>query len=454
MTMRTPIARRRQVQWIAALLLVPVLLAGCSVRVANNVPDETPTTTTATTARTPAAGGPCPTENASGGRGYTPRQLRTAYGVESLCQQGYTGKGQTAIVIVSYGSPTLQQDVDAFSQRFGLPKLTVDVRAPIGTAPFDATDQDMQGWAEETTLDVEMIHAIAPDAKVVVLTSPVDETEGTAGLPEFLQLEQYARDNHLGQVVNQSWDASEISLNDTAGRDEVAQYNAFYQDATTQQGLTFVAASGDSGATDYASAADYRAGKLSHTPTAGFPTDSPWVVSVGGTTLQVGNGAQVSETAWNSNGGASGGGFSMFNAEPSYQRLLPSSDQSQLANRRGVPDVAATADPSTALDIYVNGRIVPIGGTSAASPLWAGILLIADQMAGHPLGFVNPALYKVGTSAKAAQDFRDITSGNNSMPSAGVQGYQTASGWDPVTGLGAPVADHLLPDLIAAASAA
>jgi hypothetical protein len=81
------------------------------------------------------------------------------------------------------------------------------------------------------------------------------------------------------------------------------------------------------------------------------------------------------------------------------------------------------------------------------------MMAVANQMAGHPLGFVNPALYQIGTSAKAAQDFRDVTSGDNSQPQAGVQGFSAVPGWDPVTGFGSPLADHLLPDLIAAAGA-
>jgi subtilase family serine protease len=93
-----------------------------------------------------------------------------------------------------------------------------------------------------------------------------------------------------------------------------------------------------------------------------------------------------------------------------------------------------------------------VGGTSASAPLWAALIAIGNQMAGHPLGFVNPAIYQIGTSDKAAQDFRDITEGNNSQ--AGVQGYDAVAGWDPVTGFGSPIADKLLPDLIAVSAPA
>ena len=222
----------------------------------------------------------------------------------------------------------------------------------------------------------------------------------------------------------------------------------FLQASNTQQGITFFAASGDNGATDYS---DLKATQLSKTPTTSFPTDDPWVTSVGGTTLQK-DATGFQETAWNSNNGASGGGFSVFFSTPSYQQTLPTSVQSQLNNRRGVPDVAGNADPSTALAIYTSdGGWNLIGGTSASTPLWAAFMAIANQMAGHPLGFINPTLYKLAASSAYTQDFHDVTIGNNSIKNnqVQVQGYPAVTGWDPVTGLGTPILDKLLPDLIA-----
>jgi subtilase family serine protease len=436
----SPSARRRVSIAAAVLLLLALGLSACNLTVSDTLPGPTSSITPGST--------PCPDDAGLSFPAYSPTQMRVAYGVESLCQQGDTGKGETVVVIDSFGSPTLQQDIDKFSDRFGLPRVTLDIRTPLGAKPFNPSDGEMGGWAGETTLDVETIHAMAPGANIVVLTSPVDETEGTAGLPEFRQLEEYAVDNHLGTIVSQSFGASEISLNDAAGQAELAKWNSFYQQATTQQGITFVASSGDGGATDYANAADARAGRLANVPTTGFPADSPWVLAIGGTRLTL-QGSSVPEVAWS----GSGGGFSRFNAEPSYQQLLPASGQTELNNRRGVPDVAASADPSRGLITYESGQgWQVIGGTSASAPLWAGILAVGEQVAGHSLGFVNPAVYKIGTSDKAAQDFRDITSGNNSQPRAGVQGYNAVAGWDPVTGFGAPVADKLLPDLIAALS--
>jgi subtilase family serine protease len=424
---------------LALLLLLTLLLSACSL-------GSTSVTGGATTG---SSTGETPDDNGSGQgeNSYSPYQMRVAYGVESLYKKGMTGKGQTVVLIESFGSPTLQRDVDVFSQKFNLPKITVKQLAPLGTKPFDPTNNDMVGWAYETTEDVEIIHAMAPDAGIVVLSSPVAETEGVTGFPEFLKLMQYARDNKLGSVVSQSYGASEISLNDDAGKQLVATFNDFYQKTTTENKITFFASSGDGGASDYASAQDFEDHQLANERTTSFPHDSPWVTSVGGTLLTI-RGSSVSETAWQD----SGGGFSQFFSTPSYQQQLSSATQTQFQNRRGVPDVASSADVDHGMAMYVFGRWAIANGTSAGSPLWAALTAIADQMAGHPLGFINPAIYKIGASDKATQDFRDITKGNNNQLEVGVQGYPAVAGWDPVTGFGSPIADKLLPDLIAATS--
>src|SRR6266496_5468193 len=157
----------------------------------------------------------------------TPYDLRVAYSVQSLIERGFTGKGQTIVDIVSFGSPTLQQDMDVFDKQFGLPPITIKVLSPLGRVPFNPTVKDMLGWAGETELDVQIIHAIAPDAAIVVLTSPVDETEGTIGLPEFLKLEQYAVAHHLGQIFSQSYVASEATLAGSAGQKLVKTFADF-----------------------------------------------------------------------------------------------------------------------------------------------------------------------------------------------------------------------------------
>ncbi len=371
----------------------------------------------------------------------TPHSLRVAYGVEPLTEKGFTGKGQTVIDIVSFGSPTLAQDMAFFDKQFGLPPVNLQVIAPLNAREYDP-HHDKEGWAGETTLDVEIIHSIAPDAKIVVLVSPVAETEGTIGLPEFRELIQYAIDHRLGNIFSQSWGASELTLQDQKGQQELQQWNSLLQNATTNLGMTFFSSSGDNGATDYA---DIQETHIASVATTSFAADSPWVTAVGGTTL-VRNGAGFSETAWSD----SGGGFSRFYKTPSYQQSLPAAVQKQLGGQRGVPDVSADADPGTGLDVYQDGFWALAGGTSAAAPLWAGIMAIANQMAGRPLGFINPALYKLAASSTYAQDFHDITQGNNSNPEARVNGYNAVAGWDPVTGLGSPNAVKLVPDLISA----
>jgi subtilase family serine protease len=440
------------------VLFLLVLLCAC----ANGGSQSPGTTASATPTSTPlpasALSDVCPQPLKVVSTCLTPHALRVAYGIEPLYEKGFAGKGQTVIDIVSFGSPTLQQDLAKYDTTFGLPPINLQIISPLKVAKYDPRG-DAPGWASETTLDVEIIHALAPDAKVVVLTSPVAETEGTIGLPEFRQLIQYAIDNHLGNIFSQSWGASELTLQDQQGQQELQQWNTLFQQATTTQNMTFFSSSGDSGATDYS---DIAGKTLANMRTTSFAPDSPWVTSVGGTALRR-NGTTYTETAWSGNAsigdsGASGGGFSRFYQEPSYQKTLPASMQGQFQNRRGVPDVAADADPITGLAMYESGIGAGgtidgwnlAGGTSAAAPVWSAIMAITNQMAGHPLGFINPALYKLAGSSTYGQDFHDITIGNNDNPQAHVQGYSAAQGWDPVTGLGSPNAEKLIPDLIAA----
>src|SRR5579885_1104459 len=431
---------------IIALLL---LLTACAPPGGSSDAGTTPTprvvkTPTAAASPTSTTADICPGQLRSIPNCFTPHALRVAYGMETLTEQGFTGKGQTVVDIVSFGSPTLQQDLNVFDQQFGLPSINVQVLSPIGTKPFDPNNQDMVGWAVETELDVQIIHAMAPDAGIVVLTSPVDETEGTIGLPQFLQLEQYAVSHHLGQIFSQSYVASEVTLSDSVGQQLVKTYTDFYKQITTQQGFTIVSGSGDNGATDWANIA---ATKLSPTRTVNFPADVPWVTAVGGTTL-LHTGDSYNEVAWS----GSGGGTSKFFSEPDFQRGMPSSVQSLLGGQRGIPDIAADANPDTGLAFYFNRQWDQTGGTSASTPFWAAIVAIANQMAGHPLGFINPGLYKLAAAARAQQDFRDITVGNNNVNNGTVQvqGFQAVPGWDAVTGLGSPQASQFIPDLIAA----
>ena len=150
---------------------------------------------------------------------YSPQEMRTAYGLNNLIDAGMVGSGQTIVLIESYGSPTVAADLQTFDQDYGLPDPpSLTVISPLGTVPFDPNDSGQVGWAFETTLDVQWAHAIAPGAAIVVMTSPVAETEGVQGMPEFLALEKYALDHHLGKIISQSWGATENTLFDAAGR--------------------------------------------------------------------------------------------------------------------------------------------------------------------------------------------------------------------------------------------
>lgn len=387
---------------------------------------------------------------------YGPQELRYAYQVDSLLQQGITGKNQRVVVTVSYGNPHLQDEFNAYTTFYHLPPLTLDIVAPLGPTPPASGDpfdkKEHTGWAIETAIDVEMIHAMAPDAQITVLTSPVDTTEGSGGLPQFRQLIQFAMSHYPGAISSNSWAFSEASLQDAAGQAEIQQWGPLLQQATLEKGMTFFFASGDLGATDYT---DKYYTSLSPTATTEFPADEPWVTGVGGTSLTFKSGQPI-ETAWTNTGrGASGGGMSQFFDEPSFQQLLATTSQTQLATKRGVPDVAAIGDPNTGVKVYANGQwLTQLGGTSIGTPIWAGILALANQKAGRPLGYINPLLYAIGTSNRASDDFRDITIGNNSMHLKGVniQGYSASSGWDPITGFGSPIVSQLIPDLISQAN--
>src|SRR5437763_1106269 len=178
-------------------IIAVLLLSGCGTGNGTHTPQAT--SPQATPFPTRAAADICPQELRPVSTCLTPHSMRLAYGIDSLIQKGFTGKGQTVIVMVSFGSPTLTEDMDVFDQAYNLPPIDLQILSPLkDSVPENDPHNDKGGWAEETELDVQTIHALAPDAKVIVLTSPVAETEGTFGLPEFRKLEQYIIDNKLG----------------------------------------------------------------------------------------------------------------------------------------------------------------------------------------------------------------------------------------------------------------
>ena len=383
---------------------------------------------------------------------YSPQEMRTAYNVTPLINAGYTGKGQSIVIIDSFGSPTIQADLHTFDEAYGLPDPKLTVLSPLGTLPFDPNNSDMVGWAFETTLDVEWSHAIAPGANIVLMTSPVSETEGMQGLPQFLYLEKYAVDHHLGKIISQSWGATENTLFTPAGEQVFNQFESFYKHAA-QENVTVFASSGDSGSSNV----ELDGTTVYPFPTVGYPASSPWVTAVGGTSLyaDTNTGTYDSETVWDEvaqSAGAGGGGISQVFSEPDYQRAnLPKSDQKLLGGHRGIPDISYNADPLTAILVYIS--FIPgqsgfyfIGGTSEGSPQWAGIIADANQLAGRPLGFLNKALYELGNSSDASESFHDITVGNNGYNN--IPGYNATPGWDAASGWGTPKTANFISELI------
>jgi subtilase family serine protease len=374
--------------------------------------------------------------------------MRNAYDLTPVLNAGYDGTGETIVIIDSFGSPTALADLKQFDADYGLPDPpSFEVLSPLGTVPFDPNNNDQAGWAAETSLDVQWAHAMAPAAGIVLMTSPVSETQGVQGMPEFLKLEEYALDHHLGTIISQSWGTTENTLFTHDGRKVLADFENFYQRAASE-GVTVLASAGDSGTAN----PDVN-GKIYPFPTVGYPASSPWVTAVGGTSLYADtNGNYQSETAWNDGpGSATGGGISQYFNEPPYQRLLPPADQRLLNGHRAIPDIAYNADPNTSVPVYLGftpgqAGYSLFGGTSEGSPQWAGLIADANEFAGHPLGFLNPKLYQLGSDkAKAAEVFHDITTGNNAQGS--IPGYSAVPGWDAVSGWGSPIVEPLFHEL-------
>ncbi|HEY7356358.1 MAG TPA: S53 family peptidase, partial [Ktedonobacterales bacterium] len=412
-------------------------LASCALNTPAVDTTNTPSANSSTSATYPYKPSPqaaqalreCQAAGAAPGGCFSPEQVQTFYDLNPLYAKSYTGKGMTIVIIDSFGSPTIKQDLKTFDRTFGLPDPpSFDVDYPLGQVHFDPTDSDQANWGIETTLDVEWAHSIAPGANLVLLVSPVTETEGVQGFPEFEKLSIYAMDHHLGQVVTQSFGATEPTLVGDACKDNQGTGEALlkdYDQKVFQRGvtehITFLASTGDLGPTDYTCNGPPDTYNFQ---TIGWPASDPLVTAVGGTQLTFKDraGNYGSESVWNDNG-ASGGGLSQFYAEPDWQKSLP--DQATLNGKRGLPDVSwGAAANFTIYQTFTNQfpTWFAVAGTSASSPQWAGVVAIADQMAGKPLGFLNPALYQL-----AGKGFHDITTGDNS--DAGVQGFQAGSGW-------------------------
>jgi subtilase family serine protease len=364
--------------------------------------------------------------------GYTPRQIRGAYGVS---QSGMTGKGVTVAIVDAYASPTMLGDANQYAKvtgdkPFATGQYTQDLASTFtDTAPNKC---DAAGWYGEQTLDVESVHGMAPGANVVYVgaASCTDQDLGDA-----LAL---IVDNHLASIVSDSWGEP------ADGASEVPVYEEIFQ-AGAAEGIGFFFSSGDSG---YENPSEDPGSDMQQ---ADFPPESPYVTSVGGTSLAIGrhnnyefetswgtlldplaSGISSRHRSWQSTppgaypdgyAGSGGGGVSFDFTQPAYQRgVVPNRLATALPNgstatkpMRVEPDVSALADPSTGIltgetTLQPNGKTFAFslsrtGGTSVSCPVFAGIEADAQQAAGHAIGFANPAIYqRYHTSA-----FRDVT---------------------------------------------
>jgi len=394
---------------------------------------------------------------------YKPGQIQQAYHLPAVYASGVTGKGATIVIVDSYGSPTIKGDLSVFDKTFGLPAPpSFRIIQPAGKVPaYNPNNSDMVGWAGETTLDVEYAHTVAPGANLLLVETPVSETEGVHGFPQIVRAEEYVLNHHLGDVISQSFSATEQTFPDSSA---VQALRGAYQLADKDK-VTVLTASGDSGAADIG--LDESTYDL--VPVTSWPDSDPLVTGVGGTQLHFNSAGQpTAPTVWNDtydktanefaegNAGpnplAGGGGKSVFFTRPSYQNGV----RNVVGDRRGVPDISMSAACNGSVDTYSTYGGAPAGwspscGTSEATPLFAGIVALADQVAGHSLGLINPALYQL--SAWHAPGITDVTSGNDtvSFEQGGhehtVRGFTAAPGYDLASGVGTVNAEYFVREL-------
>ncbi|MBV9623472.1 MAG: S8/S53 family peptidase [Acidobacteria bacterium] len=342
---------------------------------------------------------PAPRQTASS---YSPVQVAQAYNFPL----NVDGSGQW-IAIIELGGGYKAADLDSFFRGLGL--KTPQVIAVSVDGGSNSPTGDPSGADGEVELDIEIAGSIAPGASIGVYFAP-NTDQG------FIDAVSAAvHDAKLKPaIISISWGGPESSWTAQARN----ALNAACQDAALM-GVTVLAASGDEGATDG-----------TNTPTVDFPAASPYVIGCGGTKLTLSGTSIASEQAWNelsANEGATGGGVSELFALPDYQQTANVPSAPNGFRGRGVPDVAADADPQSGYSVVVDGQSSVIGGTSAVAPLWAGLLARINQALGKNVGYVNVLLYSPGVEST----FHDITSGTNGDYSAG-------PGWDACTGLGSP----------------
>jgi subtilase family serine protease len=387
---------------------------------------------------------------------YTPRQIQVAYGIRPLLERGIDGRGETVVLpelAETQLSPPvvsdLRQDMSRFDRLFDLPpaRLRVDTTLAGSGSPWLANGEEV--------LDAENVHAVAPDAAIAVVlvkaTSLNNPASAVAAAVAAIRIGL-----SQGDVVSIS------AAGQTGGEhcdtpSEVNRLNAALKAADARH-VTVIAASGDVGAVGEPCQVikGLIGGAFPPVKEVNLPAADPLVLAAGGTSLDASHatGAYISERAWGlpfaspgTQFQASGGGFSRRFARPSYQNAVRG-----IAATRGVPDVSADASPHQGMALVISdgGNRYTVrngGGTSASAPLWAGVIALADQYAGRQLGFVNPAIYRIGRSTAYHEAFHDITTGNNTptFPGHTINGYAATYDWDPVTGWGSPNAQALIP---------
>jgi subtilase family serine protease len=394
---------------------------------------------------------------------YQPAQIQQAYNLPELYASGVTGRGATIVIVDSYGSPTIKHDLGVFDQAFGLPAPpSLRVIQPAGAVPpYNKKNSDMVGWAGETTLDVEYAHTIAPGASILLVETPVSETEGVHGFPQIITAEEYVLKHHLGDVISQSFSATEQTFPSKA---KLLALRGAYQLAARDK-VTVLAAAGDSGAADVG----LDGSTYYLFPVTSWPDSDPLVTGVGGTQLHFNaKGQPTAPTVWNDtynkatnefaigdagpNPLAGGGGKSILFSRPAYQNGV----QYVVGSTRGVPDISMSGACNGSVDTYGTFGGAPAGwspacGTSEATPMFAGIVALADQVAGHSLGLVNPALYQL--SAERAPGIVDVTSGNNTVTFTQgghkhtVHGFKAQPGYDLASGVGTVNAEYFVREL-------
>jgi subtilase family serine protease len=433
---------------LAALAVAPSAMAGTDVQMFGHAFASPPTTAYC--------------EANFGIACYSAPQFERAYGTTNLYAQGITGAGQTIVIVDAFGSPTIKHDLIEYDTQNGLPAPpSFNIITPEGAPPpYSGDNPTMGSWALETTLDVETAHAMAPGANILLVETPVAETTGLTGFPQIENAIRYVVEHHLGNVITQSFGTAEQTFSSPS---QIHRLEYAYRDAANN-GVTVLASSGDQGPTS----AENNGIDLFPYPVVNWPASDPLVTGVGGTQLHLnqqgvpGGPPNVwNDTALFGSPAAGGGGLSSVFSRPSYQDSVAS----VVGNSRGVPDISASAAVNGGATIYMSvingasGFFAPgwyiVGGTSEASPLTAGIISLADQVAGHGLGQINQALYEMGSGGPGSA-INDVTLGNNGVTwteSHGtvhtLPGYSAGPGYDLASGLGQPWAPDFVSRLVA-----